>query len=82
MKRTLLTVAGAVAVAVLAFGATVAAQRYIELPWTNNIYKVSDRENRRPTVSVFDDAENKCYVVTGYGASMGDTVAISCVEPR
>ena len=82
MKSKLVIIVGAVVVAGLASTATVAAARYIELPWTNNIYKVSDREDRQPTVSVFDDAGNKCYVVTGWTVAHGDAVAIDCVESR
>ncbi|MCF8783216.1 hypothetical protein [Rhodococcus ruber] len=79
MKSKLVIITGAVVIAALASTATVAAARYVELPWTNNIYLVSDHEQGgQPTVSVFDDAGNKCYVVRGYGG----TVAIDCVENR
>jgi|GEM_PF-5120680 len=78
---------GAITIAVVASTGTALAARYIELPWTNNIYQVSDVENRgkTPTVSVFDDQGTKCYVVaanTGaaaYGTS-GSNLAISCVR--
>ncbi|WP_407107282.1 hypothetical protein [Rhodococcus aetherivorans] len=82
LKNKLVIIAGAVVIAVLASTATVAAARYVELPWTNNIYLVSDREATKPTVSVFDDADNKCYVVTKWNTYDGDSVAIDCVERR
>lgn len=85
MKSKLVIIVGAVVVAGLASTATVAAARYIELPWTNNIYNVSssDKDARGVTVSVFDDAGNKCYVVqaSGLGSiSSSKAVAIDCVE--
>lgn len=50
-----------------------------DTPWTNVIYRTSGSGG---DVSVFDDGQNKCYVVklrfSGY--SGGDGGAISCVK--
>lgn len=50
------------------------------LPWTKSIYRISDF-NQSPSVSVFDDGDNKCYVASSREFS-GDTapLAISCVK--
>ncbi len=72
-----------VAGAFLLGGVSVKAISY--LPWTKNIYSVSRAEESicngvscvPPTVSVFDDADNKCYVVA-YDSST--KYAISCVK--
>lgn len=77
-KKLALAIIG---VALLSSSVTFAAT--YELPWTKNIYNVSDTDkNYNPSVSVFDDADNKCYVVraeTGSSLSQ-DSVAISCVK--
>lgn len=79
MKRKLLIAAGILGIAALSSSATYAATR--ELPWTNNIYNVSDPENHTPTVSVFDDGNNKCYVVRSDSLGQSpDSMAISCLK--
>lgn len=66
-------------------GGAIAYANFIEDPWTKNIYNVSDPSKNesggesRQSVSVFDDADNKCYVVTTRAQS-GTDVAISCVR--
>ncbi len=55
------------------------AAQYTQLPWTANIYKISSPEGAIDTVSVFDDAGNKCYVInSGVNPNAGRT--ISCVK--
>ena len=70
--------AAIIGVALLSSSVTIAAT--YELPWTKNIYNVSDPE--KSTVSVFDDQDNKCYVLTGKkDGNLGiPPVAISCVK--
>lgn len=72
-------VIAATIVAVVSSVGTALADRVIELPWTNNIYKVSSREDNASTVSVFDDGGNKCYLVDN---SNNGNVTISCVRMR
>ena len=77
-------VALAVIGATIVGGATAYAN-FIEAPLTKNIYNVSAPSKNegggasRQSVSVFDDADNKCYVVTTRVQS-GTDVAISCVR--
>lgn len=59
---------------------SVALAGYIELPWTNNIYHVprmerDDNGSVTPTVSVFDNQDDKCYVLKSH-----EGVAMSCVK--
>lgn len=80
MKRFIKYTTITIIVATLSASATAVAQRYIGLPWTNNIYWISEREcagadGCSNTVSVFDDGGNKCYI-TGGGS------AISCVRMK
>ncbi len=75
MKKVVLVAAIAV---LLALPAGAYAAQFITLPWTNNIYNVSETEESNSTVSVFDDGDNKCYVVIKYASSGG--TAISCVK--
>lgn len=70
-------------VAMLSSAATLAAT--YNLPWTKNIYNVSDTEwdNRNSTVSVFDDRDNKCYIVRAVDSvwqKSPDSVSISCMR--
>lgn len=70
----------------IAFPASTIAANY-ELPWTKNIYNISDQDKGKHSgsVSVFDDGDNKCYVAraTG-GSSQGgpDSISISCVREQ
>lgn len=59
-----------------------AIAKMIELPWSNNIYNISDVEHGvSGSVSVFDDGDNKCYIVRqNFDTSIGATVNISCVK--
>lgn len=68
---------------VVAIPATAVASTY-ELPWTKNIYNLSDSDMHKSyvgSVSVFGDKDNKCYVarITG-GNTNPDSVATSCVK--
>lgn len=83
MKQLLIGGTIGVAAGLLLGGAAVYAATY-ELPWTKNIYNVSDvdridRQSVRHSVSVFDDGGNKCYTVNTR-TSAGADVAISCVK--
>ena len=84
MKKLIIVTVSAL---LLGGGVVYAAPKYA--PWTNNIYSVSDsEENYSPgasggkrnvdTVSVFDDAGNKCYVLTR--ANDDQAISISCVK--
>jgi hypothetical protein len=67
-------------VSLLSSAGTVAAVKYINLPWTNNIYNVSSPDDQsRAAVSVFDDGDNTCYVVTKNFVNTGYP-SISCVK--
>lgn len=81
MKQLILgTTIGVAAGLLLGSTAVYAATQVIELPWTKNIYTVSDNANRTSAVSVFDDQENKCYVVQATSEKIDTPVAISCVK--
>jgi hypothetical protein len=76
MKKFIL---GLIVGAVLSVPATVLAGRVTELPWTNNIYNVSDvDESSNTTVSTFNDNGNQCYVVRNWARER--TTTISCVK--
>lgn len=61
----------------LAVSTTSVAVAYNNLPYLNRIYQYNDEGG----IFVFDDADNKCYVIretnSNYG---GDQVGISCVK--
>lgn len=65
----------------ISISATVAANPY-GLPWTNHIYNIPNANEGHSTVSVFDDADNKCYIAQGYstGVAVHMPVSISCVK--
>lgn len=65
----------------LGISSTAVAATY-ELPWTKNIYNVSDPEKSfQPIVSLFDNNGNRCYVVASAGRNNSpNSVAISCVK--
>lgn len=71
--------AGLAAGALLFLPAGVVADRVIRTPETNPIYNVVTNYSRSggADISVFDDLDNKCYVVTRAGADESD---ISCVK--
>lgn len=76
MKKLIL---GFLAGIIIATPVSVVAARVIEFPYTNTIYNISPGKN---TISVFDDADNKCYLATSElaGYSGGSLTAISCVK--
>lgn len=77
MKKFLI---GLITGAILLVPVTVVAQRYTALPYPNLIYNIDHRTN---AIHVFDDADNKCYVVTidGRPNHWGDeNASISCVK--
>lgn len=78
-KRKTVLLTAILTAAVLVPVTSVAAMTVnIELPWTKNIYNVSDTDKFNGTsVSVFDDQDNKCYVVYETAAA---NPAISCVK--
>lgn len=83
MKQLILGITIGVAAGLL-LGGTAVYAGYVETPWTKNIYNVSDVEEINGssvghTVSVFDDGDNKCYVVNAKYVS-GRSPAISCVK--
>ena len=76
MKKTILFLA----LAFIIGGTTVSAAQYIRLPWTKNIYGVSSPEDNASTVSVFDDGDNKCYVLSSSASRTYGATSISCVR--
>lgn len=50
----------------------------IKTPKTNPIYNINNESH----ISVFDDQDNKCYVVTTSSGANGRVVAISCVKNK
>lgn len=81
----LLVAALIIGVAVVSSVGTVAAAHY--LPWTENIYSVSDSEHAddgdyHHTVSTFEDSGNKCYVVNSRKDWPDSAPSISCVRMR
>lgn len=69
---------------IIGIPATAVAASY-QLPWAKNIYRVGSVEPGTATVSVFDDANNKCYVLSDRAPyDKPVPVAISCVakEPK
>lgn len=52
------------------------ADRVIKTPTTNPVYNIASDSH----VSVFDDQDNKCYVVSTSSGANGRVVAISCVK--
>lgn len=76
MKKKIIIGTALIAVFVLG-GVTTYAATY-ELGWTKNIYNISQIERgfgSSGSVSVFDDGDNKCYVV-----SDSNVKGISCVK--
>jgi hypothetical protein len=79
MKNILI---GIIVGAILFIPATAVAWSNKPIPFTNTIYNISDEVD---TVSVFDDEDNKCYIVQGRATESvyktpGYTYAISCVK--
>lgn len=75
MKKLLIGLAIGLALGVPA----TALAAYVELPRTKNIYNVSDAETHGATVSTFDNAGNRCYVVVG-NVYKNPAQGISCVR--
>ncbi len=70
-----------VVIAVLAsFLFTSTASAYVGGRYANEIYEIPYQGGGSPKVYVFDDQDNKCYVVVGDGGSSKENPAISCVK--
>ena len=74
-KKVLIAIVTVLAISLTAVSSVYAYEVYLKD--TVNIYTVQDTEDKKTTVSTFDDRGNKCYIVRNYYSNQSN---ISCVK--